>query len=431
MVLDDASPQDNGDQQQQQQAFTIPSASNLRLHINPDAIVTPDIFTLYFGFGGNWNWQRNVVQSITQRVDNSRVLMDRNPTQEEIDALVTYATRSLYEKRVGAPLGGAIATARLYSQARKSPYFRGMMGLGSFSDPVGNAGSGSGGGGGGAMPSLRQVLEGIVTTAKTDTVGFRWGLGMVASRLFLWTLSGATLSGVFAVYNDAVGTFSDPRLADFVKQVREQNPEDLRKRKVDAASERYRYSQQMKQQPQEGQSQEQEQTSSEMVPDQQAQQQQSATAGLAESQEYEKQDYGYASLYASPQREREQRPVYDDKNNKDTVSDFFDDASPTAPEYQGTPATTTAGPQRGAWERIRLQNLGSGGQQSYGQGYNNSISSNYEQYDSSNGNSADNERQREREQARAEFERMLDAERSMSSDDPPSRSGSRNGGWSR
>ena len=441
MAFDDASPQydDGQQQQQQQQAFTIPSASNLRLHINPDAIVTPDILTLYFGFGGNWNWQRNVVQAITQRVDNSRVLMDRNPTQEEIDAFVTHATRSLYEKRVGAPLGEAIAMARLYSQARGSPYFRGMMGMGSSADPAGKAGNGSGGGGGGAMPSPRQVLEGIITTSKTDPVGFRWGLGLVASRLFLWTLSGATLSGVFAVYNDAVGTFSDPRLADFVKQVKEQNPEELRKRKVDAASERYRYYQQMKQQPEGEQSQEQEQLSSEMIPDQPPQQQQqSATSGLAEGREYEKQDNGYASLYASSQREqREQRPVYDDssrKSNQDTVSDFFDDASPTAPEYQGTSPTSTTTSQRGAWDRIRQQNLGSGRQQSYGQEYNNSSSnsSNYEQYNasyggSSNGQNPDNERQRDREQARAEFERMLDSERNMSSDDPPSRSGSGKG----
>lgn len=93
--------------QPQQQLNTQAWSSN--------AIVIPNIFTLYFGFSWNWNWQCNVVQLITQRVDNSRVLVNQNPMQDEIDALVMYATRSLYEKLVGAPLGVALAVARLYS----------------------------------------------------------------------------------------------------------------------------------------------------------------------------------------------------------------------------------------------------------------------------------------------------------------------------
>lgn len=448
MVLDEASPQTNGafstpdEQQPEGSPLTIPSASSLRLKINPEAIVTPDLFTLYFGFGGNMNWQRNVVRAISERVDNSRVLMGRNPTQEEVDAFVTYSTRSLYEKRIGAPVTGAIVAARLYSQARSSTYFRGMMGLPPVATAADSAGKPT-------MPTLRQMVDGIVTTARVDSAGFRTGLGMVASRFFVWTITGATVSSVFAVYNDAVGTFSDSRLADFVKQVKDQDPEELRKRKVEAVSERHRGSQQTRQQPQLDQSQDQEQLSTEIVPDQSPQQQQQqqlgAAAGLAESQKYEQENNGYASLYSdkkSGSQRDQQRPFESRPSPQDSVSDFFDDASPTAPEYQGTSTSTSTGtatPQRGAWERIRQQNLGSGGRQPSQE--NNNDNDRYQEYNARYGgntssyqgygnNNPDNERQRDREQARAEFERMLDAERNMSSDDASSSGrGNGKGGW--
>ena len=442
MVLDDPSPQSSGSMSTSDEGgsspLTIPSASSLRLQINPETIVSPDPFTLYFGFGGNMNWQRNVVRAISERVDNSRVLMGRNPTQEEVDAFVMYSTRSLYEKRIGAPVAGAIVAARLYSQARSSTYFRGMMGLPPLSASA-SAGAGAGAGADSAggkpvMPTLRQMVDGIVTTAKVDAAGFKSGLGMVASRFFVWTITAATVSGVFAVYNDAVGTFSDSRLAEFVKLVKNQDPEELRKRKVEAASERHRSSQQQQRQ----QSQDQEQLSTEIVsdqPPQQQQQQQDAAAGIAESQKYEQENNGYASLYSDAKQtsQRDQQQPFEPRpspQGSDSVSDFFDDASPTAPEYQGTPAPSAviATPQRGAWERIRQQNLGSGGRRE------NSNSSNdsdrYQEYNAryggntssyqSYGNNPDNEKQRDREQARAEFERMLDAERNMSSDDSSS-----------
>lgn len=459
MVLDEASPQSSGSmptsdgQQYEGSPLTIPSASNLRLQINPESIVTPDPFTLYFGFGGNMNWQRNVVRAISERVDNSRVLMGRNPTQEEVDAFVTHSTRSLYEKRIGAPLTGAIVAARLYSQARSSTYFRGMMGL----PPIPAAGAaGAESGAKPVMPTLKQMVDGIITTAKVDAAGFRSGLGMVASRFFVWTITGATVSGVFAVYNDAIATFSDSRLADFVKQVKNQDPEELRKRKADASSERHRSIQQQRQRQNQGQGQDQDQLSTEVVGFDQSpqQQQQGVAAGIAESQNYEQQNNGYASLYSdnksNSQREQQQQQqqAYEPRpSSQDSVSDFFDDASPTAPEYQGTPApstvTTTPTPQRGAWERIRQQNLGFGGQQ--GQQENSNSSDDIDRYQEYNaryggntssyqsygtGNNSDNDRQREREQARAEFERMLDAERNMSSDDSSSSSGrGGRGGW--
>lgn len=456
MVLDEASPQASGSmptsdgQNYDGNPLTIPSASNLRLQINPESIVTPDPFTLYFGFGGNMNWQRNVVRAISERVDNSRVLMGRNPTQEEVDAFVTHSTRSLYEKRIGAPLTGAIVAVRLYSQARSSTYFRGMMGL----PPMPAAGAAEAGAKP-VMPTLKQMVDGVITTAKVDAAGFRSGLGMVASRFFVWTITGATVSGVFAVYNDAVGTFSDSRLSEFVKQVKNQDPEELRKRKVDAAQERHRTIQQQRQQSQSDQTQDQDRLSTGIIGSDQSpqQQQQGAAAGIAESQKYEQENNGYASLYSetksNSQRDQQQQqqqqqqplPFESRPSSQDSVSDFFDDASPTAPEYQGTPApstiTTTPTPQRGAWERIRQQNLGFSGQQD------NSNSSNegdrYQEYNARYGgntssyqgydNSSDNDRQREREQARAEFERMLDAERNMSSDDSSSSGRDGRGGW--
>lgn len=421
MVLDDASPQAYNTSSQQDGQNAIQNNANSSIthyQIKPEAIVTPDLFTLYFGFAGNWNWQRTLVNTLTERVENARVLVQRPPTQDEMDAFVTHSSRSLYHGRIGAPLASGLAMARMYYQARKTDHYKAMV-------PGAEEGK---------LPSAKQLMQGVTRFAKTDPTAFRSVAAASVFKLFFWTLTGATMSSIYAVYNDTVATMSDPRLVNFVKEVKQQKPEEVRKRKVDAAQDRYRQNQQrMTSQPQKSQQ------PSEMVPDQ-------ASGGPTES--YEQQDYsamyGNSAEPTTPSRSYD-RPTpmestssnwYSGRKEQDSVSDFFDDASPTAPEYQN-PHTNTTTPQpsqpifqRGAWERIRQQNS-KGLSTPQGQEYYRGQSDGWNTQSQSQSNSSsgqDMERQREKEQARADFERMLDAERNLSSDDSGN---GKNKGWER
>lgn len=419
MVLDDASPQayDTSSRQEGQNAIQNNANSSItHYQIKPEAIVTPDLFTLYFGFAGQWNWQRTLVNTLTERVENARVLVQRPPTQDEMDAFVTHSSRSLYHGRIGAPLASGLAMARMYSQARKTDYYKAMV-------PGAEEGK---------LPSAKQLMQGVTRFAKADPTAFRSVAAASVFKLFFWTLTGATMSSIYAVYNDTVATMSDPRLVNFVKEVKQQKPEEVRKRKVDAAQDRYRQNQQrMMSQPQESQQ------PSEMVADQ-------ASDGTTES--HEQQDY--SAMYGSnaepitPSRSYD-RPTqtestssawYGGRKEQDPVSDFFDDASPTAPEYQTprnintTPQPSQPAFQRGAWQRIRQQNS-NGVSNPQGQEYYRGQSEGWNaQSQSNSSNGQDTERQREKEQARADFERMLDAERNMSSDNLGN---GKNKGWGR
>lgn len=401
MVLDDASPQANDtfSQHDGQNADSNPSLAQT-YHIKPEAIVTPDLFTLYFGFAGQWNWQRNLVKAITARAENARVLVQRPATQEEMDAFVTHSSRSLYHGRIGAPLASGAAIVWMYNRARKTDYYK-MMVPGAEE---------------GRLPSPRQLVEGVTRFARADPTTFRSVAAASVFKMFFWTLTGATLSSIYAVYNDTIATMSDPRLANFVNEVKQQKPEEVRKRKVDAAQDKYRQNQQrMMSPPQEPQQ------PSEMVPDQ-------PSGASAEGHE---QQNGYSSLYGSSADNTTTSRSYDlpskteassggrfgGRKEQDSVSDFFDDASPTAPEFQ-TPRnnTTTSLPvfQRGAWERIRQQSAKRGSAQ--GQEYYRGPPEGWNTQNQSSGYSQDTEKQRDRGQARADFDRLLEAERNMSSD---------------
>lgn len=315
------------------------------------------------------------------------------------------------------------AVIRLYTQAKDTHYYQTLV-------P---------GAAEGKIPSPRQLATGIRKFANLDPTAFRTTLAATAFRLFFWTITGATVASMYSVYRDAINTFSDPRLAEFVTAVREQKPEEVRKRKLEAASERYHQAQARKQQqPQ----------LDVMEP--------SEEGAFAESHEHDHQQDGYSSLYTGTSLESPDKPsnlpdhnmgrLYGDPGSgsrigggkdQDSVSDFFDDASPTAPEYQTSDrAPSTNFFQRGAWDRIRQQNVNSPQEQ---QGDSRQQPENWNVQNSGGGggdknnyNSRDQERQQEKEQAKADFERMLDAERSISSDGSSGHGGQGHGwGWGR
>ncbi|KAJ5458117.1 hypothetical protein N7475_009505 [Penicillium sp. IBT 31633x] len=376
-----------------------------KLQIRPDTIVRPDLFTLYFGFFGKGLWRRKAARTVTERVENHYVLTARPPTQDELDALVEHGTRTLYYRRLGVPVASFLGTAWLYNQARKSPLFP-------------------------RNPTPAALFSTLRVMAMDS--GFRGTIGSAAFKMLFITTLGGMVSGGYAVYNDAMHMLTDPRLKNFVEDMRTQKPEDVRKRKLQAASERIRS---MRSGDQDigsqlgqnigqageyvgggGYEQEQDSASPNSYSDYESTNRTQAGSQYASNDSY-KQDSNVGAVWA---RGRGTQP--ESKSGMDFMDD--DDASPTAAEYRDT--NIDGSPAGSAWDRIRQQNAraGSHPRQQPGIGmpppsynpYAEFYQSGHDQHGSSDSN--------ERNKAQADFDRMIEAERNTGSEGSP-----RNRGW--
>ncbi|KAL2011092.1 hypothetical protein VTN00DRAFT_3810 [Thermoascus crustaceus] len=453
MVLDDASPQatdgfqDGGAAENKDPYFTrsdptSPFAKYYPLQVKPELIVRPDIFTSALGFLGRRNWEKRFTEETASRIENVKVLIERYPTQEELDAFVQHSSRALYQARVGIPLGfaaGAVFTWK--SATRKSEELR-TIGL--------------------HNPAV--LWEYIKVVARADPPAFRQAVVATGAKLFGWTVLGATLSSVYATWNFAANSLTDSRLDRFRQDVRNQKPEDIQKRRLQSVSERY---QQVRR----------------------AREQEQQAGGLAKSPvtTISQDTYGgvAADTYDVSQPKDQTRTFTDRPSTKElpldrtriateaqrrttTPSDsssgydfFDDDASPIASEYRTDTTTSQQQQQRqrqsfggSAWERIRQQNINMGPtQQTRPQAFRGPREPQYQQqqdqYQSGTTNAADmsasyakeeRDKQREREQAQRDFDRMLENERRISADDPAvtgsetsggQQGGRRGWGWNR
>lgn len=428
MAVDDASPQaraypDNharANPQTEQSLGPNPAmARNFHLQVRPELVVKPDLFTMMFGFFGRRNWERSVAYTMMERVENSWLLTGRSLTQDELDAFTTYSTRTLYYRRMGVPISSFLGTAYLYYKVRKD------AGLPPNASPA----------------SLFAILR---NQARVDKAGFRSMIAASAFKMLFITTTGAIVSGFTALYSETTNVIVDPRLRGFVEDMRGQKPEEVRQRKLKAASERARrmrggekdiegYIVEELQHPgshpeqsdQDSYAYESTPSGSDMTYSTPENDQQTGSAGRERPvAEAPRRSWGYGGQVASQQGASGQSSA---------DSDFFldgkdDDASPTAPEYRYT--NPDGSPAGSAWDRLRRQNAGQSSRAppsqqprpQWGQQQDSPNSPSYtpagdrDQYDS--------DRSREKEQAQADFDRMMEAERNLSSSGSP-----QNRGW--
>ncbi|KAB8077953.1 hypothetical protein BDV29DRAFT_32112 [Aspergillus leporis] len=369
---------------------TSPQTRYHSLTINRDLIASPDPFTLYFGFFGSWNYTHKVQSNILRRVENARVLIQRLPTQPELDAMVTHSSRSLYQERIGAPIGFFAGAAQLYVQARKSEQFTRY-----WPTPTGSSTEG----GKGQMPSVGQILEAAKTFAAAEPAVARRAVFVTGFKLLFWSVAGATMTSVWAVYNETKNTMADERLKQFLADLKRQKPEEVRQRQMESRGRR---------------------AVGEQAGD---------VVVEADRGDYGSGYPGDGNGQSSDGSVAERRPVLEPVGGSGVEQsrggNFFDDddASPTAPEYRTNRNLQASYQQGSAWERIRQQNASSGAVQSSRLDTSGQQSP---QWDSWSSPSSESDKQREREQARAEFERLLDAERNVTQS---SESDGRNKGW--
>lgn len=421
MTLDDAAPQagaipsNNTRPNPQAEKSMGPNpamASNFHLQIKPELIVKPDLFTMMCGFLGHRNWRQQVAYTMMERVENSWVLTGRPLTQDELDAFTTYSSRTLYYRRMGVPVSSFLGTTWLYYTISKG------AGLPLSAGPA-------------------SVYEYLRTQARIDKAGFRSMIAASAFKMLFITTAGAIFSGFAALYTETANVIVDPRLRGFVEDMRGQKPEEVRQRKLNAASERIRRMRSGEKDIEGYIVEEMRSPGSHL--DQNDQDpyayENSATVSPASDT-----SYGTSQNDQQTGSVSQQRPVVNaprrswgyggqvpsqqgasGESSADT--DFFfggkdDDASPTAPEYRYT--NPDGSPAGSAWDRLRRQNAGPSArgpppQQSRPQWGREQDSPNSPTYvPAGDRDPYDLNRSREKDQAQADFDRMMEAERNAS-----------------
>ncbi|OQE32646.1 hypothetical protein PENFLA_c001G01730 [Penicillium flavigenum] len=414
MSSDDASPQagqkynNNSDDSSRALPGHNPAIAKYnKLHFRKESIVKPDLFTLYFGFFGTAAWTRKVASTVNERVENHYVLTARPPTQDEFDAIVEHGTRCLYQRRVGLPVSSFLGTALLYRQARKSPMFP-------------------------RNPTPAALLS-IVRHMWTDP-SLRGNIGSAAFKMLFIVTIGNMASSAYAVSKDAMNMLTDPRLKGFIEDMRKTKPEDVRKRKMQAANERVRsirsgepsLGSQMIGSPGgyaggNGYQQEQPSYDAPAQPNSYSEYVGSNdSVGKPQSVSYESstQDSNGGAVWA---RGRSTQP------EQKSALDFMDedDASPTAAEYRNT--NIDGSPAGSAWDRIRRQNAGARPQPRQQPGMSQPPLNPYSlsaEFGQSEQEKYDSTQKTERDQAQAAFDRMIEAERNVGNE-----GSSRNRGW--
>jgi hypothetical protein len=417
MSSDDASPQagqfNNGSSATDAPSRTLPGrnpalAKYNKLQLRQDTIVKPDLFTLYFGFLGTGNWKRKVADVVTTRVENHYVLAARSPSQSELDALVEHGTRSLYYNRIGLPAGSFIGGAWIYGQVRLSPAWP--------RNPTPMA----------ILNSMRQ------STAQNS---FKQVAAIAGFRMVVTITLASFVSGVCAAWSDTKNMLTDPRLKGFVDDMRDQKPEDVRKRKLQAASERLRNMR-----------------AGEQDIGSQMQQAIGQPGGYVSGSYEEDPNNSFTSSNSysgfensntfqssdNPTPDQPYKPISNGgpvwaqgrgtqpASEQQSVVDFldYDDASPTATEHRHT---NIDGSSNGsAWDRIRRQNAGGRPQphQKSGILQPSQNPSSYSEYSRAGQERYGSEQRSEKDQAQANFDKLIDAERNVGSEGSP-----RNRGW--
>jgi hypothetical protein len=403
MVLNDASPQADGfGDGSSSDAYSSSDSNNpltkyYPLQIKPELMKRPGFFTMYAGFGGRWFWQQSVQLAIQQRVEASFKILKRSPTQEELDALVEHTSQQVNGARVGVPLGMMAGALHTYIQVPRE-----------IDLPK-------------DVPFHKAVWDYVRVAKTADVSGLqKLALGTFV-RVFGWTLIGYVCTSAMATYKEMAHVIKDPRLERFRQALSEAAAQ--RKTGPGGVIQRERTG----------------------APTGTAEQ---PVSGYGESQTYASDSTngerkGQPELWRRPVPDRQRTTpatatANQTDNNSSSGLDLFDDASPVAAEHQKSfPSASTSG---NAWDRIRQQSAGVSDTTTSSNPSNpwgttpqkSSTSSQREnQTRSSGSDSYANEEQlaqREREQEQREFERMLEAERSVGQE---STNTSGKGGWRR
>lgn len=403
MVLDDASLDGSQSLGGINSVATPPNPAlihSLPLHLRPELLVKPDPFTLYGAFWGKTLWHFRIARSLTFQVEESWVESGRLPTQDEFDAFTAAESRETYTSRLAYPITYFLGSSYLYLGARRSPYYP-------------------------KKPTPAKLLSGLYQYRLADQAGFRSMIVQKCfSTLFIFATS-AIITG-FAAQVRYQSDMQDPRLSGYNTAKEHATPEEVQSRKRALANDRRR---RMKTRdlgltlpflqdlgyslPGQG---EQDRSKDDSA---------SSAAVSSESETADGTSQNDHDVYVPQPSYGSGQDPGNWSSQSNSKQDFFgsiddDDASPTAPEHRNT--SMTGASTGSVWDRIRQQNSAQGSRpappRQWGQAQaqsetmptNDTLPIDQDRYDY--------DRRREKDQAQADFDKMMDAERNASSEGP-------------
>ncbi|KAJ5279229.1 hypothetical protein N7478_004601 [Penicillium angulare] len=403
MVLEGASPQAGSFSNESpstgapiRQATNHPQSLLGGLRIKPEFIEHPDLFTLYFGFLGNRSWQKSVGRNIYDRLQGTWVLTGRTATQEELDSFCANSTHALYYGRIGLPVSLIAGGVWEYRKAARQT----------------------------ADLTFAQRLTTMLSIARADPSAFWPQAARTGFRVFWIGSCGWMLSTVGSTWTGMTDLLRDPKLAQWRHDTKGQKEEEVRKRKLEAAA-----SMSMN-------------VNGKREVVERLRRDLSGDSGFDETQTPEPEQYSYdapaanqstydspASGYQSQSSRYGSAPAQRSSSQGESSTDFFlggqdDDASPTAAEYRNT---NPNGSSMSTWDRIRAQNAPPRSQaparQSSTSGWGQAQAQSPPADDVPVGarDSYDVDRRLEKDQAQADFDRMMEQERNASGE--PTRRG--------
>ncbi|PYH97985.1 hypothetical protein BO71DRAFT_480728 [Aspergillus ellipticus CBS 707.79] len=392
MASTDGFPQGGGEENSPRPMMRPhPKAVLDKYYINPSLIAKPDPFTLYYCFLGKSGWNLKYQKSLAIKCHFAENVLKRRLTQDEVDAFTTHNTRYVYQTQTYHPYFTLAGSYILYRRARRSPYWDVCFPEKSKS-PVHDP---------------KVLLQGA-----KNFIQFGSGYGKAAWAFFFmgWVyISGEIFGAAMAEGTQAKAMESDPRLKEYVARAKAKQSELLNK---------------MIHPPSGGEK-------------SQGGAEESSSGFESEGHTFERSaedDYtntnnsnistaGSSTSSSSPFSSSsdwtwpKSTSSNTSESSQSTGRDFFDDdASPIAPDYRSEESQ----PQGSAWDRIRNQSLNPGARREQPGPFGSSSASS-----SSNPVS---EGLTEHQQKQAEFDKLVDAERNMSSDRADG-SDKKNGGW--
>ncbi|KAF9891829.1 hypothetical protein FE257_003314 [Aspergillus nanangensis] len=393
MVLKDSAP---SSEYSSPPSPTSPLAKYYPLHLKPENIYPVDFITRTVCFFGKKNWNRRVEENVARRIENTRTILQRLPTQDELDSIVTHSSYSLMYERNGIWWGLFFYPLGFWYKTIQGERFK------KYTNHMKN-------------PELTwSLMRGpMIDFFKAEPAAARQVAFKATCRLGFWVIAGATISSTWGVYNETKETIKDPRMADFIAEMRKVEPGEMKNRKYEAAKEAADSRRRQIQQRHLG---------GEVEEQQQQQQYDESPVNPAAEAEATQTTVESGSVPSAPEHSRPAESWNAGRStdhsglgeSQSQGKDFFeDDATPVAAEYKDTGVGGVKVQSQGSvWERLRRQNMSSSSQKD-----SDTFSQPQPQPPSNNtwGN-PDADRQREREQAQADFNRMLEAERSKGSE---------------
>ncbi|PWY65766.1 hypothetical protein BO83DRAFT_410701 [Aspergillus eucalypticola CBS 122712] len=331
------------------------------LRVNPKLFKRPDPITLYLGFGGQSVWNSLVTINVIRTLEQHQRIAHRPLTQPEADATIEHCTARLYHSRIGQPVGVLVGAIACYKASQRTDIWKK-----NFAPEAG-------------IRRYDLLIAGIQKWARENPTTWRKDAARAGMQTafvaFVCLLIGDGIAGA----RDINDMMMDSRLKGLWAEARRRRGE-MR-----------------------GLGEEQSQ-----LPQQQ-QQQQGDGLGVQTGSDEEAARFGSSTTSWGTETKKVATPSYETpKPSRDNADDFWDDASPVAAEYRDKDQSV---PGESAWERIRKQNNVSAQRE---------VRTVYKPASSSTASAPApapaNDKPSERELAQAEFDRMLEAERKMSTD---------------